>query len=152
MMSAFHEQFASQTPAQIQNTDSRTALKFTAARENARKAYLRTIYGFQPANGHYTGYVNYAATNGSVVTAEIYFVWGTTPIGVFELPLHVFKWDGKPATSSDAIQRFVLRGVTITVADRYQFNGISLSTVTAIEFDSTFEPVLVIDGLKNKAG
>jgi hypothetical protein len=149
MISPQLEQFASQVPMHLQNTDTRTVMKFAAARESARKAYLRTIYGFQPANGKYVGYIQSAVTHGSVVTVGIYFLSDSPTVGVFELPLHVFKKDGKPVTSSHAIQSLVLRGVTITMADRYKFNGISLSNVTAIEFDSKFEPVRVIDARHN---
>ena len=133
------DQFAAQGPSHLQNTNTCTARKFPAAVENARKAYLRTLYGFQPKAGFHLGRLYYADVKGSSVTVEIYFDCGSPPVGVFELPLHLFKRNGMPVECSDKIKTFTGDHVSLIVSGRHKFNGISLSTVTSIEFYSSFE-------------
>jgi len=137
--------FASQFPTDLQDTGTRTAFKFPAAFENARKACLRTLYGFQPATGRHYGRVLYAKAKGSVVIVEIYFYAADrSPIGVFEMPLHHFKNDGEVIVNSADAEKFAGRQVYVTVAGRYKFNGISLSTVTCVEMHSTAKPNLIV--------
>jgi hypothetical protein len=126
------------TPAVLYEDNPRTAAKHAAACANARKAYLRSIYGFQPHEGEEYGVVLSVQVYGSIATIEIRFFMGTTKThkGTFELPLHVFKVDGEPVTSSAAIKRFVDHVVLVTVIDRYDFDGIPLSNVTDVDLDS----------------
>ncbi len=137
--------FAPQAPMHLYGTETRTAQKFGAACENARKAYLRTLYGFQPAEGRFCGYVRYAKVTGTVVAVEVYFYFGSPSIGVFEVPIHVFKQDDKVIVSSHDVERFVGCQVAVVVSGRYKFNGISLSTLTAIELECVAKPVVVFD-------
>jgi hypothetical protein len=134
--------FAPQAPMHLYGTETRTAQKFGAACENARKAYLRTLYGFQPDEGGFHGYVRYAKATGAVVAVEIHFYFCSPAVGVFEVPIHVFKQDGKTIVSSDDVENFVNREVGVIVSERYKFNGISLSNVIAIELDSTTAAVV----------
>jgi hypothetical protein len=84
--------------------------------------------------GHECGILLSAIAHGSIVVVEIrFFVGEKTYSGMFELPLHVFKKDGDFLTSSTAIKDFVGRGVWMTVNNRYQFNGISLSNAREID-------------------
>lgn len=124
-------------PVVLRANNPRTAAKHAAACANAQKAYLRSIYGFQPDEGDEYGVVLAVQVQGSIATVEILFFTGTTKThrGTFELPLHVFKVDGEPMTQSIAIKDFVGHVVLVTVVDRYDFNGIMLSNVGQVDLD-----------------
>jgi hypothetical protein len=123
-------------PIVLCESTSRAAAKHAAACRNAHKAYLRTVYGFQPENDEY-GVVLSASAHGSIIAIEIRFFTGSTKTykGMFELPLHVFKIDGMPVTSTAAMENFVGHVVFVTVIGRYHFNGIELSNVLEIDLD-----------------
>lgn len=126
-----------EVPAVLSENNPRTAAKHANACANAHKAFLRSIYGFQPDEGGEYGVVLGVQVQGSIATVEIRFFTGTTKThrGTFELPLHVFKVDGEPMTQSIAIKDFVGHVVLVTVVDRYDFNGIMLSNVGQIDLD-----------------
>lgn len=125
-----------ETPVVLCEKNPRTAVKHVAACRNAHKAYLRTVYGFQPEDDEY-GVVLSASAHGSIIAIEIRFFTGSTKTykGMFELPLHVFKIDGMPVTSTAALENFVGHVVLVTVIGRYYFNGIQLSNVLEIDLD-----------------
>lgn len=125
-----------ETPVVLCEKNPRTAAKHAAACGNAHKAYLRTVYGFQPEGDEY-GVVLSVSAHGSIVAIEIRFFTLSmkTFKGMFELPLHVFKTDGMPVTSTAALDRFVGNVVFMTVIGRYHFNGIKLSNVLEINLD-----------------
>jgi len=119
--------------------NSYTAAKHVVACEKARKAYLRAIYGYQPRNGWKVGNIISAVADGSIVTVEIRFLIGfSSRVGMFELPLHVFKEDGKSLTSSVDIDDLVDRAIIMTVIDQYDFNGVRLSLVDNIALRGTY--------------
>jgi len=130
-----------ETPVVLCEKNPRTVAKHAAACGNAHKAYLRTVYGFQPKDDEY-GVVLSASAHGSIIAIEIRFFTGSTKTykGMFELPLHVFKIDGMPVTSTAAIENFVDHVVFVTVTGRYQFNGIKLSNVFEVNLDHDIAP------------
>jgi hypothetical protein len=116
-----------------------TGDKHIAACKTAHKAYLHAMYGYQPSQEE-IGVVSSIAVNGTVVVVEVRFIlWGATELGMFELPLHVFKQDGKVVNSTAQIKDLVGRLITMSVARHYQFDGISLSNVVAVDFNSMFD-------------
>lgn len=125
-----------ETPVILCEKNPRTAAKHAAACGNAHKAYMRTVYGFQPEGDEY-GVVLSASAHGSIVAIEIRFFTGATKTykGMFELPLHVFKIDGEPITSTAAIENFIGHVVFVTVIGHYHFNGIKLSNVLEVDLD-----------------
>jgi len=129
-----------ETPVVLCEKNARTAAKHAAACGNAHKAYLRTVYGFQPEGDEY-GVVLSASAHGSIVAIELkfYTLSMKTHTGMFELPLHVFKIEGMPITSTAAIEDFVGNAVFVTVGGRYHFNGIKLSTVLEIDLDHNID-------------
>jgi hypothetical protein len=141
MIASLLAQHDSETPVVLWKTNPRNVAKHAAACEKASKAYLRAIYGRQPATGKHSGWIRSITAEGSIVTVEIYFYWGSPVNGTFELPLHVFKQGGKPLTCSTRIEDVVRGPVKVTVTDRYKFNGILLSNVAAIEVQNKPKPV-----------
>lgn len=139
-----------ETPVILCEKNPRTAAKHAAGCGNAHKAYLRTVYGFQPKDDEY-GVALSASAHGSIIAIEIRFFTGSTKTykGMFELPLHVFKIDGAPVTSTTAIENFIGHVVFVTVIGRYEFNGIQLSNVLEIDLDHNIvhgEPKRVLPG------
>jgi hypothetical protein len=130
----------SEKPIVLCEKNPRAATRHAAACGNAHKAYLRTVYGFQPAGDEY-GVVLSARAHGSIVAVEIkfYTLSMKTYTGMFELPLHVFKIEGMPVTSTAAIENFVGNVVFVTVIGRYQFNGVKLSNVLEIDLDHNID-------------
>jgi len=117
------------------NSNSRTAAKHAAACEKARKAYLRSIYGKQPGQGKHVGWIDSIVVEGSVVIAEIDFLWGTPCVGMIELPLHALKMNGIAISTTKAVESLVGHKVYVIVANRYAFDGIYLSNVTDVQFE-----------------
>ena len=140
MITAMLAQENSRTPLLLRNANPRTAAKHAAASKKARKAYLRSIYGNQPHAGRHIGWIKSIVAEGSVVIAEIDFFVGSPHVGVIELPLHALKVDGISLTETAAVKNLDRRLAYVTVANRYCFDGIYLSNVTAIEFESKKKP------------
>jgi hypothetical protein len=113
-----------------------TAAKHAAACENARKAYLRTMYGRQPFKGRHFAALECVSIKGNVATVEVFYFHGSPTKGVLQLPINVFMEDGKPFTSSAEMENVGHRFGWVVVADRRCFEGIYLSNVSAVEFDS----------------
>jgi len=111
------------------------AAKHAAACENARKAYLRTMWGRQPFKGRHFASVKCVSINDSVATVEVFYFHGSPTKGVLQLPIDAFREDGKPFASSAEMENVVHRFGWVVVADRRCFEGIHLSNVTAVEFD-----------------
>lgn len=88
------------------------------------------MHGFQPPKGAHFGDVLSAVVHGSIIVIEFRSLESRT--GMLEVPLHVFKKNGVSLTSSADVKNFVRRFVELTVVDRYQFNGITLSNVSDI--------------------
>jgi hypothetical protein len=114
-----------------------TAAKHAAACENARKAYLRTMHGRQPFKGRHFASVKCVSIDDSIATVEVFYFSGSPMKGMLQLPISGFKQDGKPFTSSAEMETVVHRLGWVVVADRRCFDGIYLSNVTAVEFDSS---------------
>lgn len=147
MITAMLAQENSQMPLLLRAGTPHTAAKHAAASEKARKAYLRSIYGNQPHAGRHVGWIECIVTQGSVVIAEIDFFVGSPRVGVIDLPLHAIKVDGITLTETAAVKSLAGRKVHVTVADRYCFDGIYLSNVTAVEFESEKKPLVDIGWL-----
>jgi hypothetical protein len=127
-------------PTAALENDTHTASKHVVACEAACKAYLHAMYGFQPSKEEF-GVVTAIAVNRTTAVIEIRFIlWGATALGMFELPLYVFKQDGNVVESTALIRGLAGRGVTMTVAGHYSFNGVPLSRVVAVDFKSPFDP------------
>ena len=112
-----------------------TAAKHAAACENARKAYVRTIWGRQPFKGRHFASIKCVSINESVATVEVFYFHGSPTKGMLQLPINVFTEDGKPFTSCAEMENVIHRFGWVVVADRRRFEGIYLSNVTAVEFD-----------------
>ncbi|MEM8514455.1 hypothetical protein RCH14_003800 [Massilia sp. MP_M2] len=151
MITGLLAQENSQTPLLLRAGTPRTAAKHATAYEKAGKAYLRSIYGNQPQAGRHVGWIDGIVNEGSVVIAEIDFFVGSPRVGVIELPLHAIKVDGITLTETAAVKSLAGRKVYVTVADRYCFDGIYLSNVTAIEFESEKKPLVDIGWLLEPA-
>ena len=120
---------------------SQMALKHAVACEKARKMYLSAMYGEQPPKGEYWGWILSAVADVNVVTVEVRLTWGRGT-SLFELPLHVFQKDGMPLESAAAIEDLSGYVVKLSVADRYNFNGITLSDVTAVELTTKSNTII----------
>lgn len=141
MSTSLLAQHGSDTPFVLYKSTQHDVAKHVAACEKARKVYLRAMYGFQPSKGHYWGVVRSAVADGSVMTVDIRVVWGKARNGTFDLPFHVFKKDGKVLATETVIENIVGRIVRVTVVGRYNFNGILLSNVSAVELKRDVTPV-----------
>ena len=117
------------------------ALKHAIACEKARKMYLKAMYGEQPPKGEHWGWILSAVADVSVVTIELRLAWGRGT-SLFELPLHVFQKEGMPLESTAAIEDLSGYVVKLSVADRYNFNGITLSDVTAVELKAKSNTII----------
>lgn len=120
-------------------TDSHNAAKHVAACDKARHAYLRSIYGYQPTKGAKLGKVVDATIRGKVVTIEVRLSKRGKPrTGTFQLPVHVFKKNGKRLTCSNAFEDLVGRAIVMKVEDRYELDGYYFSNVSTVAVLSYF--------------
>jgi len=123
------------TPVVLCNASTRNKEKHAAACYAARAAFLRSVYGHQPAKGLISGYINSAKADGTVVVVEIFFHEYGAATGMFELPIQVFKLQGKPVSSSIDVVGWVGRPVVMNVINRYKFDGVFLSNIAAVYID-----------------
>lgn len=126
-------QIETHTPAVSRERNVHTAGKHAAAFDKARRAYLSSMYGFQPTKGAKLGKVIDATLNGNIMTIEVRLIKRGKPRnGTFELPVHVFQKNGDRMTCTNALQDLVGRIVVMKVVDRYEFDGYYLSNVSTV--------------------
>ena len=125
------------TPVVLCNANTRTKEKHTAACYAARAAFLRSLYGHQPARGLINGYISSAKADGAIVVVEIGFHEYGYCTGIFELPIHIFKFQGQPVSSSMNVVDWVGRPVVLTVVNRYKFDGVYLSNIAAVRIEDS---------------
>ena len=123
------------TPVVLCKANTRTKEKHAAACYAARAAFLRSLYGHQPAKGLTNGYIHNAEADGAIVVVEIGFHEYGYSMGMFELPIHVFKFQGQPVSSSMDVVDWVCRPVVLKVVNRYKFDGVFLSNIAAVRIE-----------------
>lgn len=128
------------SPAVLCKANTRTEAKHAAACHAARVAFLRSLYGHQPAKGLIHGHIHQIETDGTIVVVEIGFHEYGYCRGMFELPIHVFKFQGQSVSSSMDVANWVHHNVVLQVLNRFKFDGIFLSNVAAISIANSGAP------------
>ena len=139
MITSISIQDGAGTPVVLCNVNARTKEKRAAACYAAKVAYLRSLYGHQPAKGVFNGFIHRVEIDGAIVVVEVGFQEYGYCTGMFELPIHVFKFQGRSVSSSTNVAHWVGRPVVLKVINRYKFNDVFLSHVTAVNIDGTGE-------------
>lgn len=122
-------------PVALCKANPRVPTKQAAACYAAQVAFLRTLYGYQPAKGMSAGCVTNIAMEGSIAAIEIAFHEYSYVKGTFELPVRAIKFDGESVSTTTDSANWIGQRVVLNVINRYMLDGVFLSNVADISID-----------------